>query len=73
MQVKLKLDTGRFQSCLNDTNTKDFVRKDIEEAERIGVKATPTLVINGHLIEGLPTPQKLASLITAEKQQLGKK
>jgi protein-disulfide isomerase len=70
---KLKLDLGRFQSCLNETNMKDLVRKDIEEAERIGVKATPTLVINGHLVEGLPTPHKLASLITAEKQRLGKK
>jgi protein-disulfide isomerase len=49
------------------------VRKDIEEAERVGVKATPTLIVNGHLIEGLPTPHKLASLITAEKQRLGKK
>jgi len=71
--TKLNLDLGRFQSCLDETNAKDFVRRDIEEAERIGVKATPTLVINGHLIEGLPTPHKLASLITAEKQRLGKK
>lgn len=70
---KLQLDTGRFQTCLDETNMKDLVRKDIEEAERIGVKATPTLVINGHLIEGLPPPQKLASLITAEKQRSGKK
>lgn len=70
---KLNLDLERFQSCLDDINTKDLVRRDIEEAERIGVKATPTLVVNGHLIEGLPTPHKLASLITAEKQRLGKK
>lgn len=69
---KLKLDMGRFQSCLDEVNTKDFIRRDIEEAERIGVKATPTLIINGHLIEGLPAPPKLASLITAEKQRLGK-
>ena len=70
---KLNLDPERFHSCLDETNTKDFVRKDIEEAERIGVKATPTLIINGHFIEGLPAPHKLASLITAEKQRLGQK
>lgn len=69
----LKLDIGRFQSCLNEVSSKDLVRKDIEEAERIGIKATPTLIINGHLIEGLPTGPKLASLITAEKQRLGQK
>lgn len=70
---KLNLDAGQFHSCLDNPNTKDVVRKDIEEAERIGVKATPTLVINGHLIEGLPAPHKLASLITVEKQQLEQK
>ncbi|MBI3302708.1 MAG: thioredoxin domain-containing protein, partial [Deltaproteobacteria bacterium] len=50
-----------------------LIRQDIEEAERIGVKATPTLVINGHLIEGLPSVQKLASLVTVEKQKAARK
>jgi protein-disulfide isomerase len=70
---KLGLDVGRFQTCLDDGKIKEYIRKDIEEAERLGIKATPTLIINGHFIEGLPTPQKLASLITVEKQRAGKK
>lgn len=69
----LNLDVTRFQACLDDGKVKEHIRKDIEEAERIGIKATPTIVINGHLIEGLPTPQKIASLITVERQRAGKK
>jgi predicted DsbA family dithiol-disulfide isomerase len=48
------------------------VREDVEEAERIGVKATPTLVINGRLIEGLPSPERLVSLLAVAKQQTAK-
>jgi protein-disulfide isomerase len=70
---KLNLDLNRFQSCIDDGKVKEHIRRDIEEAERIGIKATPTLIINGHFIEGLPAPQKLASLITVEKQRTGKK
>jgi protein-disulfide isomerase/uncharacterized membrane protein len=70
---KLNLDTGRFQACLDDGRVKEYIRKDVEEAERIGIKATPTIIINGHFIEGLPTPQKIASLITVERQRVGKK
>jgi protein-disulfide isomerase len=70
---KLSLDPKQFQACLDDVQIKDRLRKDMEEAERIGVKATPTFIINGHFIEGLPTANKIASLITVERQRLGKK
>lgn len=69
----VNLDTERFQTCLAGPQAKDRIRRDVEEAERIGVKATPTLIANGRLIEGLPTSHKLASLVTIEKQRAGKK
>jgi protein-disulfide isomerase len=45
------------------------VRKDVEEGRRLEIKATPTLIINGRVIEGLPPPKKLATLITMAKQK----
>ncbi|MBI3757407.1 MAG: thioredoxin domain-containing protein [Deltaproteobacteria bacterium] len=68
----LNLDLQRFQTCLTDNQIRERIGKDIAEAERIGIKATPTLIVNGHFIEGIPTPNKLASLITVERQRVGK-
>jgi protein-disulfide isomerase len=70
---KLNLDESRFVACQADSRAKDMIRQDIEDAERIGIKATPTLVVNGRLLDGgVPPLQKLASLITAEKQRTTK-
>ncbi|MGH7960778.1 MAG: thioredoxin domain-containing protein, partial [Candidatus Binatia bacterium] len=69
----VSLDMSRFNTCLADGRMQNIISQDVEEAQRINVKATPTLVINGHLIEGLPSPQQLASLLTLEKQQAGQK
>jgi protein-disulfide isomerase len=49
------------------------VRDDIEEAHRIGVNSTPTMVINGRVLPGAPTPEQFATIIDYEKQQAGKK
>lgn len=63
------LDVTRFNECLNDGRTTRLVRADIEAAEEIKVKATPTLVVNGRLIEGLPPPEKLSLILALEKQR----
>lgn len=65
----LDLDLERFTACLDDGRMNEQVRQDIEEGRRLEIKATPTLVINGRIIEGLPPPEKLATLITVEKQK----
>ncbi|MGE4094557.1 MAG: thioredoxin domain-containing protein [Candidatus Binatia bacterium] len=63
------LNVDQFNTCMNSGQTKALVRKDIEEAERIGVKATPTLVVNGRLVEGLPSEERFDQIIAIEKQQ----
>lgn len=63
------LDIPRFNACMNSGQTKGIVRKDLEEGIRIGVNATPTLVINGHVVEGLPTPEQFDTIVTMEKQR----
>ncbi len=65
----LELDLERFESCLQDTRIADRVRQDVEEGRRLAISATPTLIINGRVIEGLPPPQKLATLVTMERQK----
>lgn len=65
----LRLNIKGFRACLEETRIRDLVRDDIEEAERIDVQATPTLVANGRLIQGVPPAGKLATLVTLVKTQ----
>lgn len=67
------LNVNDFNACMNAGRTKQFVRNDIEEAHRIGVNSTPTLVINGRVLPGAPTPEQFAAIIDYEKQQAGTK
>ena len=67
------LNVSDFNACMNEGRTKQFVWNDIEEAHRIGVNSTPTMVINGHILPGAPTPEQFATIIEYEKQQAAKK
>ena len=64
------LDFEPFSTCLDERRHESLVQNDIQEARRIEIKATPTLVINGRVIRGIPPVKKLASLVTLQKKQL---
>jgi protein-disulfide isomerase/uncharacterized membrane protein len=49
---RLGLEAGAFERCLDDPATHARVAADIEAARRAGVNSTPTLFINGRLVEG---------------------
>ena len=49
---RIGLDAGAFERCLEDPATQARVTADIEAATRAGVNSTPTLFINGRLVEG---------------------
>jgi len=66
------VDVNAFNACMNSGQTKGIVRKDIEEATRIGVQATPTLIVNGRVVEGLPTAEQFDAIIATEKRRAGK-
>ena len=50
--VELGLDTAKFNTCLDNGETKEVVAKDIEVASKAGVTGTPTLFIDGVKIIG---------------------
>ena len=66
------LDINAFNACMNSGQTKGVVRKDVEEGIRVGVNATPTLIVNGRVVEGLPTPEQFDTIVAIEKQRAGK-
>jgi len=49
---RIGLDTSAFERCLEDPATRARVAADVEAATRAGVNSTPTLFINGRLVEG---------------------
>jgi len=48
----LGLNTAKFNSCLDNGETADIVKKDIEDGGKAGVTGTPTIFINGEKIVG---------------------
>lgn len=61
----LKLDTLAFGRCYNDPQTRLTVLRDSTRAKPFGVYATPTLIINGLLVQGIPP--NLDSVIEAQR------
>jgi protein-disulfide isomerase len=48
----LGLNTGKFNSCLDNGDTAEIVKKDFEAGGKSGVSGTPTFFINGEKIVG---------------------
>ena len=59
----LGLNLDAFSSCLDNNETLDKVRRDTEEAQRLGVRSTPTFFIGGApLVGALPYEQFKAAI-----------
>jgi len=48
----VNLDVDAFETCLSEGTHKGTVEQDKAQAEADGVHATPTFLINGHILEG---------------------
>jgi protein-disulfide isomerase len=48
----LKLDTTAFNACLDSSRYKNEVEKDFADGMAIGVRGTPTFIINGRVVGG---------------------
>jgi protein-disulfide isomerase len=49
---ELKLDTVRFDQCLDAGKQAASVQKDFAEGQRLGLTGTPSFFINGHFLSG---------------------
>lgn len=47
-------EVGAFMRCLETANPDSLLRADLLDARRLGVSATPTLLVCNHAYEGLP-------------------
>lgn len=49
----INLDVDRFDTCLDSGSQAAAVKKDLEEAEGLGLTGTPSFFVNGHFFSGV--------------------
>jgi protein-disulfide isomerase len=70
----LKLDPTRFDKCLESGEQTASVKKDSQEAQRLGLQGTPSFFINGHFMSGAIGFMKLRETVMQELgSSVGKK
>ena len=70
---RLGLNTDAFARCEADPMTRAAIEAGVEQGRAYGVDATPTLFLNGRLISGEQTLERLTRLIEEEKKRSGPK
>ncbi len=65
----LNLDSNEFRSCLRGGQSRGVVQEDVDLASQMGVKATPTLFINGEKVEGAQLFEGYREVIERELAQ----
>ena len=67
---KIGLNLGEFKRCLDSGRGLRVVREDIEVALNAGIKSTPTLLINGRRLRGVPKPWMLTEILQYSQKHL---
>jgi protein-disulfide isomerase len=62
----LKLDGARFDQCLDSGEQAPAVKKDLDQAKRLGLSGTPSFFVNGHFMSGAIVYAKLRETVEAE-------
>jgi protein-disulfide isomerase len=64
------LDSGAFERCMDSGRGRKIVMDDIETAVNAGIRSTPTLVINGRVLRGVPKPWMLNDILRYAAENL---
>lgn len=66
--TRIGLNSEQFGACLNSGKQRQEVNKDIADAKMAGISSTPSLLINGYYIAGIPSLDYLEEVIAAIEQ-----
>jgi protein-disulfide isomerase len=67
---KFHLDATKLQSCVKDQKD-EAVNASVKEAESLGVNGTPTMFVNGQMIDGARPVEEFRALFDSALQQAG--
>lgn len=68
--AKFHLDQAKLQSCVKDQKD-ESVKASTKEGESLGVSGTPTMFINGQMVDGARPVEEFRSLFDSALQQAG--
>jgi protein-disulfide isomerase len=68
---ELKLDTGKFEACLDAGQMGPIVSAHVTEAQSLVLQGTPTILINGRLLSGDLSYERLRAAILEELSAVG--
>jgi protein-disulfide isomerase len=67
---KFHLDATKLQSCIKDQKD-DAIKVSVKEAESLGVDGTPTVFVNGQMIDGARPAEEFRALFDNALRQAG--
>ena len=67
--TELKLDITKFRQCLDSGEKFAKVQKELAEGEQAGVRSTPTLFINGLMVQGSVPQEQIEEIINEQLQK----
>ena len=70
---ELGLNTEEFDKVLLASDTVKPIQRDYEHAVKIGVKGTPTFVVNDKIVDGLDSSSSVDDLVSTFKREAGVK
>lgn len=70
---ELGLNTEEFDKVLLASDTVKPIQRDYDHAVKIGVKSTPTFVVNDKVVEGLDSSSSVDDLVSTFKREAGVK
>lgn len=62
----LGLDEGDFSSCLGSNRYRNEINEGVNEARELGVESTPTIIVNGQRLDGVPGFEQMQFVIDQE-------
>jgi protein-disulfide isomerase len=68
--TRVGLDASAFETCVRSEEVNTSIRADRSAADALGVRATPTLFINGRFVQGGVTEEQLAAVIDDELKRI---
>jgi protein-disulfide isomerase len=68
--AKFHLDAAKLQSCVKDQKD-DAVKASVKEGESLGVSGTPTMFVNGEMVDGARPVAEFRALFDSALKQAG--